>query len=340
MKLFSIAGSIALVLLIAPLAALAQGEVNVYSARHYDADQLIYDAFTEQTGIEVRVLQGSSDQLVERIKREGVASPADVLITVDAGRLWRAEEDGLFQPVDSAVLDQRIPANLRHPDGLWFGFSQRLRLIYYSKDRFDAARVQRYEDLADPSLGDVICIRSSNNIYNQSLLASMIEAHGAAEAQQWVEGMVANLARPPQGGDTDQLRSVAAGECDLAVANHYYYARLVESDNAADRRVAEQLGVILPNQDGRGAHVNVGGAGVVAGAPNADNAVKLLEFLASDEAQQLFAGGNYEYPVVDGVARQESLTELGKIRLDPVSVSTLGSLNPEAVRVADRAGWR
>jgi iron(III) transport system substrate-binding protein len=340
MKLFSIAGSIALVLLIAPLVALAQGEVNVYSARHYDADQLIYDAFTEQTGIEVRVLQGSSDQLVERIKREGVASPADVLITVDAGRLWRAEEDGLFQPVDSAVLDQRIPANLRHPDGLWFGFSQRLRLIYYSKDRFDAARVQRYEDLADPSLGDVICIRSSNNIYNQSLLASMIEAHGAAEAQQWVEGMVANLARPPQGGDTDQLRSVAAGECDLAVANHYYYARLVESDNAADRRVAEQLGVILPNQDGRGAHVNVGGAGVVAGAPNADNAVKLLEFLASDEAQQLFAGGNYEYPVVDGVARQESLTELGKIRLDPVSVSTLGSLNPEAVRVADRAGWR
>jgi iron(III) transport system substrate-binding protein len=340
MKTFRVAASIALAVLIAPLAALAQDEVNVYSARHYDADQLIYDAFTEQTGIEVRVLQGSSDQLVERIKREGVASPADVLITVDAGRLWRAEEEGLFQPVDSAVLERRIPANLRHPDGLWFGFSQRLRLIYYRKDRFDAARVQRYEDLADPSLGDVICIRSSNNIYNQSLLASIIEAHGAAEAQRWVEGMVANLARPPQGGDTDQLRGVAAGECDVAVANHYYYARLIESDDAADRRVAEQLGVILPNQDGRGAHVNVGGAGVVAGAPNADNAVKLMEFLASDEAQRLFAGGNYEYPVVDGVASHDSLTDLGEIRLDPVSVSTLGSLNPEAVRVADRAGWR
>jgi iron(III) transport system substrate-binding protein len=321
-------------------AAAADDRVNVYSARHYDADEQIYDAFTEQTGIEVRVLQGSSDQLVERIKREGAASPADVLITVDAGRLWRAEEEGLFQPVDSQRLDERIPSNLRHPEGLWFGFSQRLRLIYYSKQRFDPERVDRYEDLADPALEGAICIRSSNNIYNQSLLASIIEAHGAEKAEEWARGVVANLARPPQGGDTDQLRGVAAGECDLAVSNHYYYARLIESDDADDRQVAEQLGVILPNQDGRGAHVNIGGAGVVADAPNPDNAVKLLEFLASDEAQRLFAGGNYEYPVVEGVESHESLADLGEIKLDPVSVSVLGSKNPEAVRVADRAGWR
>jgi len=319
---------------------LAEGQVNVYSARHYDVDQLIYDAFTEHTGIEVRVLEGNSDQLVERIRREGVASPADVLISVDAGRLWRAEDAGVFQPIQSDVLSQRIPGHLRHPDGLWFGFSQRMRLIYYSKARFDRARIERYEDLADPSLEGAICIRSSNNIYNQSLLASIIEAHGSEGALDWAEGLVANLARPPQGGDTDQLRGVAAGECDVAVANHYYYLRLLESDDPEDRGVAGQVGVIFPNQDGRGTHVNVGGAGVVAGAPNRDNAVRFLEFLASDAAQKLFAGGNYEYPVVDGVERHESLAEWGDIRFDPVSVSALGRSNPEAVRIADRAGWR
>ncbi len=332
--------SLAAGMLLSPATALAEGEVNIYSARHYDVDQFIYDAFTERSGIEVRVLEGSSDQLVERIKREGAASPADVLITVDAGRLWRAEEAGVFQPTESELLERRIPSNLRHPDGLWFGFSQRLRLIFYSKERFDPDRIQRYEDLADPSLEGAICIRSSNNIYNQSLLASMIEAHGSEQATEWVRGLVSNLARPPQGGDTDQLRGLAAGECDVAVANDYYYHRLLESDDAEDRRVAERIGVIFPNQDGRGAHVNVGGAGIVDGAPNYDNAVKFLEFLASEEAQTLFAGGNYEYPVVAGVERHELLPDLSQIKLDPVSVSALGSSNPEAVRVADRAGWR
>ena len=326
--------------LLAAAPAVADNQVNVYSARHYDVDQLIYDAFTEQTGIEVRLLEGSSDQLVERIQREGRASPADVLITVDAGRLWRAEEAGVFQAVESDLLEERIPANLRHPDGLWFGFSRRLRVIFYSKDRFDPARIERYEDLAGPALDGAICIRSSNNIYNQSLLASMIEAHGPEATESWARGLVANLARPPQGGDTDQLRGVAAGECDVAVANDYYYHRLQNSDDPEDRRVAEQLGVIFPNQDGRGAHVNVGGAGVVAGAPNYENAVRLLEFLASEQAQQLFAGGNFEYPVVASVERHESLPDLSGIQLDPVSISALGSSNPEAIRVADRAGWR
>jgi len=300
---------------------LAEGQVNVYSARHYDVDKLIYDAFTEQTGIEVRVLEGNSDQLVERIRREGVASPADVLITVDAGRLWRAEDAGVFQPIQSDVLSQRIPGHLRHPDGLWFGFSQRMRLIYYSKARFDPARIERYEDLADPSLEGAICIRSSNNIYNQSLLASIIEAHGPEGALDWAEGLVANLARPPQGGDTDQLRGVAAGECDVAVANHYYYLRLLESDDPEDRRVAGQVGVIFPNQDGRGTHVNVTGGGVLRHAPHPEAGVRLLEFLVRPESQRWLAQANYEYPVRDDVEPAESVACSAIAEASPKSAS-------------------
>lgn len=314
--------------------------VNLYSARHYDVDQELYDGFTEKTGIEVRLLEGSSDQLVERIQREGIASPADVLITVDAGRLWRAEQADVFQPVESEVLDERIPEYLHHPDGLWFGFSQRLRLIYVNPDKVDPELVSTYEDLARPELEGKVCIRSSNNIYNQSLLASMIEIHGSEGAEQWAQGLVRNLAREPQGGDTDQIRGVAAGECDVAVANHYYYLRLANSDDPADREVAENVKVIFPNQDGRGVHVNIGGAGVVKNAPNRESAVKFLEYLASDEAQELFAKANFEYPVTDEVQRHEALQDWGDVKLDQLNIDALGRNNPEAVRVADRAGWR
>lgn len=331
--------------LFAALLALVSGpilanQVNIYSSRHYDVDQLIYDAFTAETGIEVRLLEGNSDQILERIRREGIASPADVLITVDAGRLWRAEQMGLLQPVQSDILSERIPEFLRHPDGLWFGFSQRIRLIYYSKERFDPALVSGYEDLIRPELAGQVCIRSSNNIYNLSLLAAMIESKGVEETEAWARGLVANLARPPEGGDTDQIRGVAAGECDVAVANHYYYLRLLNSDSAADRAVAEAVGIIFPNQDDRGTHVNIGGAGVVANAPNRDNAVRFLEFLASDQAQALFAGANFEYPVVEGVSRHESLEAWGELRFDQLSVEALGRNNPEAVRLTDRVGWR
>ncbi|HKL50635.1 MAG TPA: Fe(3+) ABC transporter substrate-binding protein [Wenzhouxiangellaceae bacterium] len=314
--------------------------VNVYSARHYDSDQKLYDAFTAETGIQVSVLEGGSDMLVERIQREGIASPADVLITVDAGRLWRAVQAGALQEVESDVLSERIPAHLRHPDGYWYGYSQRMRLIYYNPERIDPELVSTYEDLARPELEGKICIRSSNNIYNQSLLASMVEIHGMEGAEQWAEGLVDNLARQPQGGDTDQLRGVAAGECDVAVANHYYYMRLANSDDPADREVAEKVAVMLPNQDGRGVHVNIGGAGVVKHAPHRDNAIRFLEFLASDEAQEIFARANYEYPVSEGVERHEDLAEWGDVKLDELNMDALGSNNPYAVRIADRVGWR
>lgn len=315
--------------------------VNVYSARHYDTDDRLYEMFTEETGIEVNVLEGDSDELIQRIKREGDASPADIMMTVDAGRLWRAEDEGIFQPSQSEVLNERIPERLRHPDGLWYGFSQRLRLVFYNKENFDPDEFETYEDLADDRFEGQICIRSSSNIYNQSLVASIVAEHGEAEAKEWAQGLVDNLARPPQGGDTDQIRGAAAGECELAVANHYYYLRLLNSDDPDDREVAEKVGVIFPNQDGRGAHANVGGAGVVDGAPNREAAIELLEFLASDEAQRLFAEGNNEYPVVADAALPQALQDWHQdIVLDDVNVSALGRNNPTAVRIMDEVGWR
>ena len=323
------------------LTAQAQAaEVNVYSARHYDSDVELFQRFTEETGIEVRVLEGDSDQLVERIRREGIASPADVLITVDAGRLWRADEAGILGAVDSEILNTRIPANLRHPDGHWFGFSQRLRVIFYSKERFDPSRIERYEDLASPGFEGQLCIRSSNNIYNQSLLAGLIETVGEDAAREWAEGVVANLARPPQGGDTDQIRGVAAGECDIAVGNHYYHVRLEQSTDPADQAVADAVGIIFPNQGDRGVHVNIGGAALVETAPNRENAIRLLEYLASDTAQNIFSGGNFEYPAVASVPGSAAVGQLDNLVLDQTNVAVLGTNNPRAVRLFDQAGWR
>ena len=323
-----------------PAGEQSSGLLSVYSARHYDSDDALYEAFTARTGIEVSILQGGSDELIERMSREGIASPADVLVTVDAGRLWRAEEAGVLQGVSTELLEARVPAHLRHPDGLWYGFSQRLRVIFYSKENADPEAVATYEDLADPTLEGSICVRSSSNIYNQSLLASMVSHHGAEEAEAWAAGLVANLARSPQGGDTDQIKGAASGECEYALANHYYYVRLAQSDDPEERAVAEKVGVIFPNQDGRGVHANIGGAGVARHAPNRDNAVRFLEFLASDEAQSMFASGNYEYPVVDGVEPDPALADWGTPVLDELNVAELGVNNPEAVRIADRVGWR
>lgn len=321
-------------------AAAMSAELNVYSARHYDSDEQIYALFTEQTGIEVNVLQGSSDQLIERIQREGVASPADILLTVDAGRLYRAETAGLLAPADSTELEARIPEELRHPDNLWFGFSQRVRVIFYDKSAYSEPPLSRYEELTDEPFHGKVCIRSSSNIYNQSLIAAFIHIYGEEKTEAWARGLIANLARTPQGGDTDQIRAVAAGECSLAVANHYYWVRLSLSNDPADRAVAERTGVIFPNQDDRGAHSNVAGAGVVATSPNPESAVVFLEFLASDEAQALFGSGNNEFPVVEGVEPVGSIKRWASIKTDPLNVSRLGENNPAAVRLMDRVNWR
>lgn len=316
--------------------AAAQGEVNIYSARHYQADEKLYAGFEERTGIEVNRLQGNSDALIQRIKSEGRNTPADVLITVDAGRLWRAEEAGIFASVQSDILTERLPQRVRHPEGKWFGFSSRARSIVYSKAQYDEPPVTTYEGLADDKLDGEICIRSSGNVYNQSLLASLIAHHGAEKARDWAAGMVENFARDPEGGDTDQIRGAAAGECGVAVANHYYYVRLL--DNNPD--LTEKVGFVFPNQDGRGAHVNVSGAGVVAAGPNRDNAVRFLEFLASNFAQRHFADGNNEYPVVEGVAPNTKLKKLGSFKRDDVNVAVFGENQAEAQKIFDRVGWK
>ena len=320
--------------------AVAAQEVNLYSSRHYDTDIAMYDAFTEQTGIAVNLIEASEDELIERIKAEGANSPADVLITVDAGRLWRADQAGVLQPVSSAVLEERVPANLRHPEGKWFGFSQRLRGIVYAKDRVDPAAITTYEDLADPQWHGRVCIRSSGNIYNQSLVGSMIETLGVEQTEAWAKGLVDNLARPPQGGDTDQIKAVAAGECDVAVVNHYYLVRLIKSDDADERAIADQVDILFPNQDGRGAHANISGAGVIATAPNRDNAVKFLEYLTTPDAQAYFAQGNNEFPVVAGVKLDPVLEGWGEIKTDSINAAKLGENNPEAVKLMDRVGWK
>jgi iron(III) transport system substrate-binding protein len=325
-------------LLAAP--ALGQEVVNVYSARHYDTDDALHEKFTEQTGIEVNVLEGDSDTLLARLRREGDLSAADVFITVDAGRLQQAVEAGLFAPIKNDAVTGRVADHLRHPDDLWVSLTKRVRVIFIAPERVEADRVTSYADLAEPAMDGRVLIRSSSNIYNQSLVAAMIETLGEDATSDFVEQLVNNLARTPQGGDTDQIRALAAGEGDVAVANHYYFARLLASDDAADRAVAEKVQLIFPDQDGRGAHVNVSGAGIVKSAPNRENAEKFLAFLLSDEAQQILAGGNFEYPAVDGVPLHPVLEGFGEFKGDDVNAAALGENNVEAVRLMDRAGWR
>jgi iron(III) transport system substrate-binding protein len=322
--------------------ALAQDNVlNLYSSRHYQTDEALYAGFTRQTGIKINRIEAGEDALIERIKNEGARSPADVLITVDAGRLWRAQEQGLFQPVKSAVLESRIPASFREPGGQWFGFSMRARVIAYAKARVKADEVPTYESLAEPKWKDRICVRSSTNIYNLSLMGALIEQLGEARAEAWAKAVRANMARDPKGGDTDQLKAVAAGECDVAISNHYYYARLARSDKAEDRAVAEKVGIVFPNQGGRGAHVNVSGAGVLKHAPHRDAAVKFLEYRASDEAQRYFADGNNEWPVVPGVkVNNPALADLGFFKYDPLNVAALGRNQPASQKLYDRVAWK
>lgn len=312
-----------------------QGEVNIYSSRHYNTDDQLYDGFTEQTGINVNLIEGKADELIERIKSEGANSPADILITVDAGRLWRAAEAGIFAPVESEILESEIPDNLQDPDNLWFGFSKRARVIVYNKDRVDPSQLSTYEDLADPQWQERFIVRSSSNIYNQSLVAGMIEEKGEEATAEWIEGLVANFARSPQGNDTSQIEDVAAGVADLTLANTYYLARYEDNPEVFDK-----VGIFFPNQDGRGAHVNISGAGLLQNAPNAENGIAFLEYLASPEAQEFFALGNNEYPVVEGTPVNPIVESFGKFEDDTTNVAAYGKNNADAVKIMDRAGWK
>lgn len=315
-------------------------ELNIYSARHYDTDLEIYEKFTAETGIEINLIEGKSEELLARLAQEGEFSPGDVLLTVDAGRLWRAEQADLFAPFESETITERVPAHLRHPDNLWFGISKRARILVYNKEAGLPDGLSRYEDLADPSLAGQLCVRSSSNIYNISLLASIIEHDGTDAAQDWTEGVVANFARSPQGNDTAQIRAVAAGECRVGIANTYYVGRLIGSDVEADRDVASKVGVLFPNQDDRGTHVNISGAGLLKYAPNKENALRFLEFLTGDWAQEVLARGNNEYPVVSSVDAEGPVTTLGPFKEDELNASALGENQALAIRIFDRAGWR
>ncbi|MBN2760683.1 MAG: extracellular solute-binding protein [Rhodobacteraceae bacterium] len=319
------------------LPAFAQ-EVNLYSARHYDTDLALYDAFTEATGITVNLIEGSGDEIQARLEAEGANSPADVFVTVDGGRLHSAVEAGLFAPVESAVLEERVPEKYQHPDNLWFGLTARARVIFYNVDSGLPEGLADYEDLADPAYDDMLCIRTSSNIYNVSLMAEIIDALGEEAAEAWAAGMTENLARAPQGGDTDQLRALAAGECQIAVSNTYYWGRLKSSSNPADVAVADQVAFIFPNQDNRGTHVNISGAGVLANAPNRDNAIAFIEFLVSDQAQKILADGNNEYPVVEGVEIEGPIRDFTEFKPSDVNVAVYGINASAATAVFDRAG--
>ncbi len=322
------------------LPASAEGEVNLYTARHYDTDAQLYEAFHEATGIAVNVIEDKAGALMERMRIEGENSPVDVFMTADAGNLMSAAADGFLQETASQGLESRVAANLRHPDGLWFAFTKRARIIMV-REGVDTTGLERYEDLADPRFADMICIRSSGNIYNQSLVGSLIVANGEEAAARWVRGLVANMAREPESNDTGQIKAVAAGECEIAVANTYYLARLMRSDDPANREVASAIRVILPNQGDRGVHVNISGAGVAAHAPNRDNAVAFLEFLASDEAQRAFAEGNNEWPVVAGIAHANVLDALyGDFVADSVDAAVFGANRSLALSIMEDNGWK
>jgi len=323
-----------------PSASWATDEVNLYSARKQDLIQPLLDRFSQQTGVRVNLVTGKADELLKRLESEGINSPADLLLTVDAGNLHRAKEAGVTQAVTSETLAAAIPETYRDPEWHWLGLSLRARPILYVDGKVDPAELSTYEDLADPKWKGRICIRSSDNIYNQSLVASMIAADGVEATEAWAKGLVRNLARPPKGGDRDQISAAAAGQCDIAVANTYYLAAMLTSNDPADRASAEKLRVFWPNQDGRGVHVNVSGVALTRAAKNRDAAIKLIELLASDESQAWYAEVNGEYPVRPGIPMSDTLAAWGEFKADDLNLGRLGELNAEAVRLMDRAGWK
>jgi iron(III) transport system substrate-binding protein len=315
--------------------------LNLYSARHYQTDEALYTNFTKQTGIRINRIEAGDDQLLERLRSEGTNSPADVLLIVDAARLAQAEQLGLFQPVRSKLLDERIPTTMRDPDGDWFGFSSRGRILVYNKASVRPPEVASYASLADPVNRGKVCTRSGSHPYNLSLIAAQIAHVGEAKAEAWAKGVVSNLARKPQGGDTDQIKAVAAGECGVAVSNTYYYARLLRSTKPDEQEIVAKTGIVWPDQGGAGTHVNISGGGVLKSAPHPKNAIRFLEYLASDQAQIYFADGNNEWPAVKGVnVKNPALETMGTFKADSLPIATLGKHTAAAQKIVDRVGWR
>ena len=320
--------------------AVAEGELNLYSSRHYDTDERLYSDFEANTGIKINRIEGKADELIARMQAEGANSPADVLLTVDTSRLERAKDAGVLQSIDSPVLEARIPANLQDGDNQWFGFSQRARIIFY--DKTDVAEPpQNYVDLADPKYKGQVCHRSSSNVYSQTLLSAVIENHGQEAAKKWAQGVVDNFARDPQGGDTDQLRGLVSGECDISISNTYYFARAIRKDvDGLGKDAMANIGWVFPAQNAEGAHMNLSGGGVAANAPNKDNAILFMEYLASDQAQQYFSAGNDEYPGVPGVSLSPSVAALGFFKPDDVDLSAVAKNVPAAQQIFNEVNWK
>ncbi len=343
---YAIIRTTVLLCLVLPFTAPAQtAVVNLYTARHYQTDEALYTHFTRTTGIRINRIEAGDEALLERLRTEGRASPADVLLLVDAARLWKAQSEGLFSPVRSELLERRIPASLRAPatpDGTtWFGISTRARVIIVNRSRITAHAISSYADLANPALKGKVCTRSAAHPYMLSLIAAMIEHQGELLATHWARGVVANFARAPRGGDTDQIKAVASGECAVALSNTYYLVRIMRSDKPADREIMAKLQVIWPDQAGHGAHVNVTGGGVLRHAKNPEAALRFLEYLAGDEAQRYLADGNNEWPAVPGVRIENpALAALGTFKADPLPVAALGRSQAAAARLIDRVGWR
>ena len=320
--------------------ALANGELNLYSSRHYDTDERLYSDFEEATGIKVNRIEGNADELIARMEGEGANSPADIFMTVDTVRLTRAKDLGLLQSIDSTVLENAIPAYLQDDDNQWFGFSQRARILFYDKNDVSDPPMT-YEDLADPKYAGQVCIRSSSNVYTQNITAALIAHLGEDAIGEWAKGVVANFARDPQGGDTDQLRGIASGECDIAMSNTYYFARAIRKDvDGLPADVRESIGWVFPNQNSIGDHMNISGGGVAANAPNKENAIKFLEYLASEQAQEYFSAGNDEYPGVPGVGLAPSVATLGIFRPDTIELSDIADNIDAANRILGEAGWK
>lgn len=336
---------VALAAVLAPAARADEAVLNLYSARHYQTDEALYDNFTKATGIKIRRVDADDAGILARLKSEGSASPADVILLVDAARLWRAEVDGLFQPVRSKVLDSRIPAQLRGKDAgdgsQWFGFSTRARMVVYAKDGVARDDVDTYEELADPKNRGKLCTRSGSHPYNLSLFGAMMEHLGPQKTEDWLKGLVANMARPPKGGDTDQIKAVASGECGIAVTNSYYLARLMRSDKPEDKAVVARIGAVMPNQATTGTHMNIAGGAVARHAKNRQAAVRFLEYLASDAAQGYFANGNNEWPAVAAVRpANPALEQLGKFKTETVPISVIGMNQVKVQQMLDRVGYK